>query len=368
MRYLVLRDGLPLLQLQYGSHASSFRIAKGGNRYFRDLINRSIGPYLAARTKLEKSDAIAVIVDQVSTTSPTGGFVKKDAASGRWYRIKEAEARDKVGHAIRKAVQRIEDTKPKLAEKLRKESAANLASQVSSGASVESKTGEKETAESKSAPKKNVVAVEQRDRSSISRVAPSFLQDANPARSPRLAQPGFGGGGMLVPLLSHHDALSATQLLANETLGRSHFLTGGLGLSASQMAARGFLGSNHASPYEQALGRLEFAGAAKAHEDAFLNAIKHQEEKRLQEMEYASRLMLSARRQEDINRSLLTGSASPMHPSLFANSAARYAWLPATLPAVNRSNSDQFVNDAASLYGLYEDQANAGAQQKRRFR
>jgi hypothetical protein len=345
-----------------------FRNAKGGNRYFRDLINRSIGPYLAARTKLEKSDAIAVIVHQVSTTSPTGGFVKKDAASGRWYRIREAEARDKVGHAIRKAVQRIEDTKPKLAEKLRKESAANLASQASSGASVESKTSSKETTEAKSAPKKSVVAAEHRERSSCSRVAPRFLQDANPTRSPLLAQPGLGGGGLLPQLLSPIDALSATQLLANEALGRSHFLTGGLGLSASQMAARDFLGSNHAGRYEQALGRLEFAGAAKAHEDAFINAIKHQEEKRLQEMEYASRLMLSARRQEDINRSLLTGSASSMHPSMFANSAARYAWLPATLPSVNRSNADQFGNDAASLYGLYEDQANTGALQNRGFR
>lgn len=357
-----MHDDLPLLQVQHCSHASSFCNVKGGNRYFRDLINRSIGPYLAARTKLEKSDAIAVIVDQVATTSPTGGFVKKDAASGRWYRIKEAEARDKVGHAIRKAVQRLEDTKPKLAEKLRKESVANLASQPSSGASVDSTTSDKQTSETKLAPKKKVVAAEQRERSIISRVAPSFLQDANPTRS------GLGGTGVLPPLLSPHDALSATQLLANDALGRSHFLTGGLGLSASQMAARGFLGPNHAGPYEQALGRLEFAGAAKAHGDAFLNAIKHQEEKRLQEMEYASRLMLSARRQEDINRSLLTGSASSMHPSLLANSGSRYAWLPATLPAVNRPNSVQLGNDPASLYGLYEDQANAGALQKRGFR
>jgi hypothetical protein len=60
-------------------------------------------------------------------SSPTGGFVKKDEHTGRWYRIKESEARDKVGHAIRKAVQRLEDTQPKLFARLRKEYSAKVA-------------------------------------------------------------------------------------------------------------------------------------------------------------------------------------------------------------------------------------------------
>jgi len=92
-----------------------------GNRYFRDLIQQNVGPYLAARTKVEKTEAIAAIVNKICQNSPSGGFIKKDTNTGRWYRIKESEARDKVGHAIRKAVQRLEETKPRLAARIRKE-------------------------------------------------------------------------------------------------------------------------------------------------------------------------------------------------------------------------------------------------------
>ena len=66
-----------------------------GNRYFRELINKNIGVYLGAKTKVQKSDAIARIVDQVQNKNPCGGFIKKDTRSGRWFRIKEDEARDK---------------------------------------------------------------------------------------------------------------------------------------------------------------------------------------------------------------------------------------------------------------------------------
>eukprot|EP00934_Nitzschia_sp_Nitz4_P005686 Nitzschia sp. Nitz4//scaffold2_size372955//170467//171643//NITZ4_000420-RA/size372955-snap-gene-0.80-mRNA-1//-1//CDS//3329546769//5676//frame0 len=93
----------------------------GGNKNFRDLIQNNVGPYIAAKTKLEKSEAIAEIVDKVRRRRPLGGFIKRDPSSGRWFQIKESEARDKVGHAIRKAVQRLEDTKPKLAARLKKE-------------------------------------------------------------------------------------------------------------------------------------------------------------------------------------------------------------------------------------------------------
>ncbi len=92
-----------------------------GNRYFRDMIQQNVGPYLAARTKVEKTEAIASIVDKICRNSPSGGFIKKDTRAGRWYRIKDNEARDKVGHAIRKAVQRLEHTKPRLAARIKKE-------------------------------------------------------------------------------------------------------------------------------------------------------------------------------------------------------------------------------------------------------
>ena len=66
-----------------------------GNRRFREVIERNIGPYLAARTKFEKSEAIARVVDQIHACSPEGGFVRKDSATGRWYRVGEARAREK---------------------------------------------------------------------------------------------------------------------------------------------------------------------------------------------------------------------------------------------------------------------------------
>ena len=76
------------------SHVESLFL-KDGNRRFRELIETSIVPYLAARTKFEKSEAIAKVVDRVQAESPSGGFVRKDMVTGRWYQIGEAKARDK---------------------------------------------------------------------------------------------------------------------------------------------------------------------------------------------------------------------------------------------------------------------------------
>ena len=74
----------------------SFKIPPAdGNRQFRALIERSIVPYLTARTKFEKSEAIAEVVDQIQVQSPRGGFVRKDMVTGKWYQIGEAKARDK---------------------------------------------------------------------------------------------------------------------------------------------------------------------------------------------------------------------------------------------------------------------------------
>ena len=65
-----------------------------------------------------------------------GGFVRKDETTGRWCKIKDGEARDKVGHAVRKAVQRLEDTKPRLAARLKLEHSSSNKSPVSSSSSL----------------------------------------------------------------------------------------------------------------------------------------------------------------------------------------------------------------------------------------
>jgi hypothetical protein len=85
-------------------------------------------------TKMEKGDAIARIVQLVKESSPMGGFVKNDTDNGRWYIIKDSEARDKVGHAIRKAVQRLEDTRPKLAARLKRGHLSSVSSSSSTAA------------------------------------------------------------------------------------------------------------------------------------------------------------------------------------------------------------------------------------------
>jgi hypothetical protein len=55
--------------------------------------------YVEAKTRLEKSVVVNAIVDQIREASPNGGFVKRDK-DGCWYEI-GAEAREKVGHALR---------------------------------------------------------------------------------------------------------------------------------------------------------------------------------------------------------------------------------------------------------------------------
>jgi hypothetical protein len=78
-----------------------------GNRRFRVCIDNNLGAYERARTKHERSMVVTAIVDAVResrTNHPRGGFVRKDAASGRWYEMGDKTAREKVGHALRDAI------------------------------------------------------------------------------------------------------------------------------------------------------------------------------------------------------------------------------------------------------------------------
>jgi hypothetical protein len=74
-----------------------------GNEKFRVMINEYAPTYLNVSTKYQKSEVIAKIVAEVRSKSPGGGFVKKDFYSNRWFEVGDEKARDKVGHAIRKA-------------------------------------------------------------------------------------------------------------------------------------------------------------------------------------------------------------------------------------------------------------------------
>lgn len=74
-----------------------------GNEKFRIMINEYAPRYLNVSTKYQKSEVIAKIVAEVRSKSPGGGFVKKDFYVNRWFEVGDEKARDKVGHAIRKA-------------------------------------------------------------------------------------------------------------------------------------------------------------------------------------------------------------------------------------------------------------------------
>jgi len=63
--------------------------------------------YISADTKYDKTNVIATLIHKVRGESPHGGFVKKDFYSGRWFEIGMERARDKVGHAVRKAADDI---------------------------------------------------------------------------------------------------------------------------------------------------------------------------------------------------------------------------------------------------------------------
>lgn len=89
---------------------------EAGNQRFRKLVDHSAPLYDAAKTKLEKTQVIASVVDKVRRDSPGGGFVKRDFQTGLWFEIGDDKARDKVGHAIRRSIEENKKRKSKFKE------------------------------------------------------------------------------------------------------------------------------------------------------------------------------------------------------------------------------------------------------------
>ena len=77
--------------------------------------------YNAARTKTEKGKVIVDIVEKLRRESPTGvGMVRLNQKTGRWSYIGTEKAKDKIGHALRKASQEQERLKQKKSRKRKK--------------------------------------------------------------------------------------------------------------------------------------------------------------------------------------------------------------------------------------------------------
>jgi hypothetical protein len=71
-----------------GSHCFNHE----GNRKFRKLVSLRLQRYSSASTKHDKTQIICEIIDQVREDSPSGGFVKRDLETGRYYEVGDFHA------------------------------------------------------------------------------------------------------------------------------------------------------------------------------------------------------------------------------------------------------------------------------------
>jgi hypothetical protein len=89
-----------------------------GNQRFRQLVERRLQEYSNAANKLEKSCIICEMVLYLRTSSPHGGFVKRNSKDGRWYLLGDFLSREKTSQAFRDALvdqhRSIDDSKKQL--------------------------------------------------------------------------------------------------------------------------------------------------------------------------------------------------------------------------------------------------------------
>jgi hypothetical protein len=70
-----------------------------GNQVFKRLVRANLRRYAGAPSNAEKSFIVSWIVGRLLSTGSR--FIKKSDATGKWYDIGEAQAREKTGRAIR---------------------------------------------------------------------------------------------------------------------------------------------------------------------------------------------------------------------------------------------------------------------------
>jgi hypothetical protein len=257
----------------------------------------------------------------------------------RWLRIKESEARDKVGHAIRKAIQRLEDTRPKTIERLKNQFAASSLAQAARPSALSS--SQEGGASSRTSGHIKEGEVSESDRSStdptprggapiaLHRESEQRLHQSRPDASSILA--GLGNASLQQRLLfPHHLALlnRSSQLAlpdgVGDPLSRTKLISRNFPLGTSQLVAaqRLLAQQNHhvlptvSSPYEQSpfghslnggsasgqhsscLGRSigESEGAKQARQDSLIIQVLQQQReqgtRKMKELECARRLVL----------------------------------------------------------------------------
>ncbi|KAG7337912.1 hypothetical protein IV203_022442 [Nitzschia inconspicua] len=75
-----------------------------GNQILRNIVRENVPRYVAAKTKHEKGIIIIEILETIKARSPSGlGILRQNPTTKRWFYIGTDKAKDKIGHALRKA-------------------------------------------------------------------------------------------------------------------------------------------------------------------------------------------------------------------------------------------------------------------------
>ncbi|CAB9515354.1 Nitrilase family, member 2 [Seminavis robusta] len=72
-----------------------------GNQRLRSIVRTRIQEYATANDKTHKTYIISQIFHEIRNRSACGGFVKKDADTGRWYRVADPTARTNIAQSFR---------------------------------------------------------------------------------------------------------------------------------------------------------------------------------------------------------------------------------------------------------------------------
>ena len=72
-----------------------------GNQQFRRIVDGHLEAYAGATSKVDKSIVVSEILNAVRSSSPNGGFVRRNSKTGHYEAVTDRVAREKVGQMLR---------------------------------------------------------------------------------------------------------------------------------------------------------------------------------------------------------------------------------------------------------------------------
>ena len=72
-----------------------------GNQEFRRIVDGHLEAYAGATSKVDKSSVVSEILNAVRSSSPNGGFVRRNSKTGHYEAVTDRVAREKVGQMLR---------------------------------------------------------------------------------------------------------------------------------------------------------------------------------------------------------------------------------------------------------------------------